>query len=233
MAWTMDESDTLGLPVDALALLILSDFKQTGGWNRDSWIKDSEQHGTARDKPVARALSEGWAWLISRGLVARDPAQSSPDAYFVTRLGDEALEHGVERLLAAQRLDIELHPRIAQRVERQFLLGETELAVFAGLKDVEERVRAMGGFSDSLVGVRLMRGAFSPTKPGPLADVEADPGERLATMELFAGAIGLFKNPSSHRSVDYAAPTTAADIVLLADLLHRILDEVEHRLGGA
>ena len=45
-------------------------------------------------------------------------------------------------------------------------------------------------------------------------------------MELFAGAIGTFKNPSSHRQVDYNDPTEASEIVMLADLLMRILDRM-------
>ncbi len=49
-------------------------------------------------------------------------------------------------------------------------------------------------------------------------------------MDLFKGTIGLFKNPSSHRPVDYDDPTLASEIVLFADLLHRLLDQVEVRL---
>lgn len=45
-------------------------------------------------------------------------------------------------------------------------------------------------------------------------------------MELFKGAIGLFKNPSSHRRVDLADPTEAVEIILLADLLLRLLQKI-------
>jgi hypothetical protein len=69
-----------------------------------------------------------------------------------------------------------------------------------------------------------MRTALKPDG-GPLADKEADPGEREATGALFAGAVGVFKTPSSHRQVDYDDPTEAAEVVLLADLLVRILDQ--------
>jgi len=48
-------------------------------------------------------------------------------------------------------------------------------------------------------------------------------------MALFRGAIGTFKNPSSHRAVNYDDPVLAAEVVLLADLLMRLLDRVEAR----
>ena len=52
-------------------------------------------------------------------------------------------------------------------------------------------------------------------------------------MELFAGAIGTFKNPPSHRQVNYADPTEASEVVLLADLLMRLLDRVEARVADS
>ena len=51
-----------------------------------------------------------------------------------------------------------------------------------------------------------------------------EPGKQLAIIYLFAGAIGAFKNPSSHRQVDYGDFTVAAEAVVLADLLLRMLD---------
>ncbi len=49
-------------------------------------------------------------------------------------------------------------------------------------------------------------------------------------MNLFSGAIGLFKDPTSHRAVNYDDPSVADEIVLLADLLLRLLDQTEARL---
>jgi uncharacterized protein (TIGR02391 family) len=66
---------------------------------------------------------------------------------------------------------------------------------------------------------------------GPLADATLDAGERVGMMELFAGAIGTFKNPPGHRQVDYEDPTEASEVVILADLLMRVLDRVESGLS--
>lgn len=216
MAWSADETETLSLPINELSMRVLRDFKQSSGWNRDSWVKESQAYGSVKGPKMVRALAEAWAWLESRGLVAWNPEQGSSDAYFITRLGEEALKHGSAPMEAAQRLGLSLHPSIAQTVERQFLLREYELAVFAAMREVEIRVRELGGYPNSLVGVPLMQAAFGP-KDGPLTDREADGGEKVAMMELFKGAIGVFKNPSSHRPVDYNDPTFAAEIILFAD----------------
>jgi uncharacterized protein (TIGR02391 family) len=232
MTWTRSPEDTIELPIDALALLVLQDYVAGNGWNWQNWMRESEQYGTARDQEIGLALSEAWSWLMTHGLVVRDPSQSSSDAYKVSRLGRETLKYGVARLAAGERLGVALHPRLAQRIQQQFLLGEFELAVFAAMKEVEVRVRELAKASQSLLGVKLMQQAFSAER-GVLTDPEADPGEQVAMMELFKGAIGLFKNPTSHRPVDYDDPTLASEVILFADLLLRLLDQVEERRAGA
>jgi len=230
MAWQRSQEDTIELPIGALAILVLQDYVAGNGWNWQSWMRESEQYGTAHDPEIGLALSEAWSWLITHGLVVRDPSQSSSDAYKISRLGRETLKYGVARLAASERLGVALHP--AQRIQQQFLLGEFELAVFAAMKEVEVRVRQLANESQSLLGVKLMQRAFSAEK-GVLTDPEADPGEQVAMMELFKGAIGLFKNPTSHRPVDYDDPTLASEVILFADLLLRLLDEVEQRKVAA
>lgn len=108
-------------------------------------------------------------------------------------------------------------------------MGEYELAAFAALREIEIRVRELAGSPESpkgvpLIGVPLMTEPFR--EDGVLSDPSLDAGEHKARMFLFAGAIGLFKNPPSHRPVQYDDPTEAAEVVLFADLLMRILDRV-------
>src|SRR6266545_1771791 len=120
-----------------------------------------------------RAISEAWAWLVANGLLARRPGGGGTQEMFVTRAGREAAAQpdGLARLQAEQRLGVELHPRLAGKVRNQFLLGDPELAVFAAMKEVEVRVRELGHFPDSLIGVDLMKQAFN-RDTGPLRDPE-------------------------------------------------------------
>jgi uncharacterized protein (TIGR02391 family) len=190
------------------------------------------EHATGPDDLFLRAMGEAWAWLIAHGLLARQPG-GGPEM-FVTRAGRAVATRpdGPAFLQAEQRLGVELHPRIAGKVRSQFLLGDPETAVLVAMKAVEIRVRALGGFPDSLIGVKLMQEAFKAenreaARPaGPLANPELDGGEQFGWMQLFCGAIAMFKNPSSHRQVDYDDPTVAAEVILLADLLLRLLDDI-------
>ena len=176
-----------------------------------------------------RAIAEAWAWLESEALVANGPSATGYP-YFVTRRGEDLAKESdpLRRLSDEARLAAGLHPLIEVRIRRQFLLGEYELAAFAALRQVEIRVRELAGEPESSIGVSLMKESFK--EKGRLADPRLDKGEREATMALFWGAIGVFKNPTSHRQVDFKDPTQAAEVVLLADLLLRMLDEVAGRL---
>jgi uncharacterized protein (TIGR02391 family) len=116
-----------------------------------------------------------------------------------------------------------LHNRIANLVWAAFMRNEYDVAVFQAMKAVEVSVREASGLPDGLVGVTLMRKAFHPDD-GPLTDLTAEGGERDARLALFAGAIGSYKNPQSHRDVNLSDPTEAVEIIMLANHLLRIVD---------
>jgi uncharacterized protein (TIGR02391 family) len=201
-------------------------FHPTNIWNAGSWAG----HDMGRDpQAFLRAMAEAWAWLESEALIASGPSGTGYP-YFVTRRGQQLAKENdpIMRMADEARLAAGLHPLIDARVRQQFLLREYELAAFAALREVEIRVRELAEAPESSIGVKLMQAAFKP-EGGPLADQDLDDGERAATMALFWGAIGVFKNPPSHRQVDYKDPTQAADVILLADLLLRMLDDVEAR----
>ena len=116
----------------------------------------------------------------------------------------------------------QLHPRIAQKVWASFLRGDYDTAVFQAFKEVEVEVRKAANFADADIGVALVRKAFK--KGGPLADATALEAEQEALAHLFAGAIGSYKNPHSHRSVTIES-TEAAEIIGLASHLLGIVDK--------
>ncbi len=128
---------------------------------------------------------------------------------------------------AAERIAVGLHPLIDRKVRRQFLLGEFEQAILVAMREVEIRVRALSGLADKW-GRPLMQEAFSAER-GPLRDAGSASGEQVGTMELFAGAYAVLRNPAGHREVDYDDVTEAAEAVATASLLMRILDRAESR----
>lgn len=216
------------LPIDRLALLVLKHVDRASEWNTHNFLNTARQRGVG--SAALGCLSEAMNWLIVQGLVARDtPGQTNAQSIFVTRAGKRVLAEGIAGVFATARLNADLHERLT-RARTQFLMGDYELAAFAAMREVEIRVRELAQAENSLIGVKLIREAFNP-RGGQLANPDLDAGEKVGMMELFAGAIGTFKNPSSHRQVDYNDPTEASEVVMLADLLMRILDHLQKILG--
>ena len=116
-----------------------------------------------------------------------------------------------------------LDDSLAAKVWPSFIRGEYEFAVFQAFKDVQVRVRDASRLGPDRIGVPLMREAFH-TGDGPLTDSALLAAEQEAMAHLFAGSIGLFKNPSSHRDVLLDNPARAAELILLANHLLYVVD---------
>ena len=162
------------LPIDRLALLVLKHCDEVASGIRHNFLNNLQRHGVGQ--MALSCLSEALNWLIVQGLIARDkPGQStSAQSMFVTRVGKRVLAEGIAGVVAATRLNVDLHGRLA-KVRTQFLIGEYELAAFAAMREVEIRVRELAKAENSLIGVKLMREAFKP-ESGPLSDSNLDAG---------------------------------------------------------
>lgn len=171
---------------------------------------------------IAAVLMEGWLWLEREGFLAPKPG-SDGSWFFITRRGmkvSAALD--VASYIKSNLLPKkQLHPLIAQKVWSTFLRGDYDTAVFQTFKEVEVSVRKTGQFKPEDVGTDLMRKAFAPN--GPLSDKDSPKAEQEALAHLFAGAIGSYKNPHSHRAVSIEAEE-AVEMIMLGSHLLKIID---------
>lgn len=196
---------------------------------------DTPVYPHERANEVHVALSEAWQWLRMNILVVPAPGTDGQAGFLMFSRRGRALAEGDDddfaRFQAAATFPkVLLHPAIADKVWVNLARGDLADAVFAAFRAVEESVRAAGGFGPTDIGIDLMRRAFAP-KDGPLSDASHPEPERLALASLFAGAIGSYKNPHSHRTVSITDPREAQEMVLLASHLLRIVDSRQRRVG--
>lgn len=209
-------------------LIHLEEAKQDNNLIRENFfgLAVSEKFGGERTTEVAKAITEAWLWLEREIMIAPRPEPGAGRIVYVTERGKKLAEqsdiHDYTRsnLIPRGVLD----PRLANKVQHLFIRGDYDTAVFQAFKEVEIRVRERASLDSSVFGCDLMRQAFHP-KTGQLTNANQLPAERQATSDLFAGAIGLFKNPSSHRDVDWEDPQECVELIYLANHLLRIVDK--------
>ena len=172
---------------------------------------------------VEYAMAEAWNWLIREGLIAPTPGDTY-GWHFVTRRGAQLKNRaGVTAFTnSAQLPRTILHPELIKCCWPAFMRGEYDTAVFQAFRELEVAIRAAGRFSADDIGVALAQKAFSE-KNGPLTDMDAPSGERVALLQMMAGALGSYKNPHSHRRVQLSA-VDATEMIVMASHLMKIVD---------
>ncbi|WP_316173833.1 MULTISPECIES: TIGR02391 family protein [unclassified Bradyrhizobium] len=229
--------DLLAMPPDDLAPILL---KLAAGSGRMFWpdavseIKQGTGMATSIEfaypyhkKPrIDVLLGETWELLRREGLIMPAPDQNGRNGYMVLTKEGVAIssKEDFARFRAARAFPKSLlHPAIADKVYSSLMRGELDEAVFAAFKAVEVAVREAGKYSNTDIGMPLMRKAFD-AKGGPLTDLSQTEAEREALAHLFAGAIGSYKNPHSHRTVALTDPREAQQQVMLATHLLSIIE---------
>jgi uncharacterized protein (TIGR02391 family) len=228
-----DPEVLLSLAPEELAGVLLHILKRRGGRNLSGYNLVNELHQTQEVYPhgyvdrVGEAIMEAWEWMIAVGLLAPEPRQmGGGDFMFVTRRAQAIRgQHAFDAFRKASAMPRELlHPIIADRAWPNYLRGDHDTAVFQAFKEVEVVVRKAGRFGAQKIGVDLMRAAFDP-ETGPLTNKSLPKAERESLSHLFAGAIGSYKNPSSHRTVAIDDAVEAGEMLILASHLLRIVED--------
>jgi uncharacterized protein (TIGR02391 family) len=225
------DADTfLALPPEELAFYVLQAAQESssGGGLLHIQVLHNQTgaYPSGNQAQIQVALEEAWQWLENQLLLVSAPGANGRNGYRV--IGRRATGLRTFEQFKAFRQGVAfpkelLHPTIAERTWIAAMRGEFDAAVLFAFKAVEVAVREAGRFAPSDIGVDLMRRAFNPTN-GPLTRATDPPAEREALMHLFAGAIGSYKNPHSHRNVVINEANEALEMVVLASHLLRIVD---------
>jgi len=218
--------DLLKLDLEDVAAVILESLNSIEHLqlNRNDYAmqRTVQEYPPVYYERLLKTLMTGWGYLEREGLIAEMPTKAG--WYFITDKGKTIRSREDLNAYRASRVlpKYLLHPIIARKVEMAFQNAEYDTAVFQALREVEVAVRNVSGFSPTDISAALMRKAFDP-KTGPMRDDTATDMEKLAISEMFAGLIGAYKTPRSHRHVVLDA-VEAAEIIVFASHLLKIVD---------
>ena len=171
-------------------------------------------------------LSRAWAWIERGDFITPAGGLNGRNGWMVFTPRGQQVSDAQDIKRFREAADFPrwiIHASIADKVWRALMRNDLSDAVLFAFRAVEEAVRSAGRFTANDIGVKLMRDAFNKDK-GPLTDLSQPEGERDALAHLFAGAIGSYKNPHSHRTVKLNDIREAQEQIVLASHLLRIVD---------
>jgi uncharacterized protein (TIGR02391 family) len=174
-------------------------------------------------KQIDIALRAAWTWLEGQALLIPDPRYMGREVLMLSPRAQASAKEP-RRALSADRLPKSaLHPAIRENVWNLYLRGQYDTAITEAMKAFEVAVRKAAGYNDADYGAPMIVRAFHEDS-GPLRDPAAQPAERKSLRCFVDGAFGLYRNAFAHRNVALADPDEAAEIILVASHLLRIVD---------
>lgn len=118
-----------------------------------------------------------------------------------------------------------LHPQVMTAATQYIRSGHYAAAVFESMKAVVNRVKSTTGLDHD--GVDLMNRVFSAQRPLLILGGSATPTQRnvqAGYRELFVGAVQAIRNPPAHEPMGSMDVNEAFELLTLASLLMRLLD---------
>jgi uncharacterized protein (TIGR02391 family) len=225
-------------PEDLGAEIVLDRQRRPGEFfSPSNYPTDLARHYN-RDQPTpefSSAVFEAIAWARRELLLVQNHGSTPPsDALMLSRRGRIFTQHDIERLRLERILpDFLLHERIRRVCIDIFNTGHHQAAVFEAFRVLEMAIREAAGYDIDQHGRQMIMDAFNEKKNGPLVDPAALPSEQEAMRFLMVGSVGLFKNPRSHRDVTVDDPKEAAEMLITASHLLRIVERAGTRKQSA
>ncbi len=175
---------------------------------------------------VQQVIGRAWKALDDSGFIEEPDPDNGKNGYRIPSATGKGVSASTDYVGARMRSKFTremFHSGLPDAAWNAFTVGDYDTAVFEAFKSVEVAVRTKGGFTTTDFGAPLMKRAFDPNT-GPLRDRAAPPARQKARCDLFTGAFGEIRNPKGHNDSTIADALVAAEELMAAGVLRRIVD---------